>query len=317
MLVRLPEGLSLLNLEEFLSALVDDESEDMTLSAPNGIAYVHPLVICMIAAMCDRCSVVGGVVNIEAGLEDAAQLQKLALFSQIKAELEKSGGRDLTGRVIPLTKIVTNKELGSFVTDFVPLLHATPEVAESIKYVLYELIRNVLEHSGSRFGAYAAAEVSESGTILIGVADSGIGVRKTIQRSHAAADDAQAIGLAFQPGVSGTTRHFGGNETNGGAGLFFMKAMATLARQQMVLVTGNSMMRLEVQSGSSPEVHAALSDDAVTWWESDLAFVGTAVGVNLAMEDSVGFKRLLSEIRDIYRLNVSASRKSARRAKFS
>lgn len=149
-----------------------------------------------------------------------------------------------------------------------------------MKYVLYELVRNVLEHSGSADGAIVAAQVTKAGRLLVVVADSGIGVRASLARSHYVRDDPSAIELAFRPGVTGTTSRYGGNETNGGAGLFFMKAMATVARHHMVMISGNSFMKLLTQPRTPPPiVHGSLTEDNVCWRELSFSFPGTAVGI--------------------------------------
>src|SRR5699024_1336659 len=77
-------------------------------------------------------------------------LQRMGLFDTmgIEANLPVTE-HDPSGRFIPLTRINNNDDLNRFVTDFVPLLHADPDVADTVKYVLFELIRNVLEHAGA------------------------------------------------------------------------------------------------------------------------------------------------------------------------
>lgn len=221
------------------------------------------------------------------------------------------------GRFIPLTRVSDNSALNAFVTDLVPLLHASPDEAASVKYVLFELIRNVLEHSGSKQGAYAAAQTTKSGRLLIGVADSGIGVRRSISRSHVVTTDRQAIELAFRPGLTGTTSNFGGNETNGGAGLFFMKSMATLARHNMVMVSGNQLMKLRKQPiGKKAVIKGDLADDIVTWRDLEVPFEGTAVGIDITVDETIAFTELLREIREVYHMNVRKSKKEKRKARF-
>src|SRR5205814_597417 len=70
----------------------------------------------------------------------------------------------------------------SFLADMVPLLHASRSEVEPIQYVISELVRNVLEHSGSATGAVLCAQYyAESKRLALGVADAGIGIRASLE----------------------------------------------------------------------------------------------------------------------------------------
>jgi anti-sigma regulatory factor (Ser/Thr protein kinase) len=322
MRIGLPDRAYLADLERFLSLISDDGSPHLTFAPKQGLFSLHPLVLCIIASLADDCVANGGSVSVE-GLvanNSTRYLQRMGLFEHMGVEINLPvAAHDPSGRFIPLTRIVDNTDLTRFVTDFVPLLHATPGEADSVKYVLFELVRNVLEHAGSRErGALAAAQVTKSGRLLIGVADSGIGVRASLSRSHAVHDDQAAIELAFQPGVTGTTAQFGGNETNGGAGLFFMKAMSVLARHHMVMVTGDKLMKLLSQPirRNGPEIKARLTEDRVRWRDLSFVYPGTAVGVDITVKETLAFNDLLKEIREVYHVNVRKSNRERNRARF-
>ncbi|MDJ0321974.1 ATP-binding protein [Pseudarthrobacter sp. PS3-L1] len=302
----------------------EDGSPDLTFAPKQGLFSLHPLVLSMIVSMADHCRFKGGSVKLDGLVLNSSTryLERMGLFKLMEQETGLPVvEHDPAGRFIPLTRITNNQELTKFVTDFVPLLHATPTEADSVKYVLYELIRNVLEHAGAvDRGAIAAAQVTSTGRLLIGVADSGIGVCKSLSRSHPVTDHKSAIELAFQPGVTGTTARFGGNETNGGAGLFFMKAMSTLARHHMVMVTGDQMMKLLTQpkhkNGSTPAIKSKLEDDRVRWREMPFMYSGTAVGVDITVKETLAFSDLLKEIREVYHVNVRKSTRQRNKARF-
>ena len=322
MRVGLPDRAYLADLERFLSMITDDSQANLVFAPKQGLFSLHPLVLCMISALADNCHANGGVVSVE-GLvanNSTRYLQRMGLFKLMNVDTDLPVvEHDPSGRFIPLTRINNNADLTKFVTDFVPLLHATPGEADSVKYVLFELIRNVLEHAGAgERGAIAAAQVTKSGRLLIGVADSGIGVKKSLSRSHSVSDHKEAIELAFQPGVTGTTANFGGNETNGGAGLFFMKAMSTLARHHMVMVTGDRLMKLLTQppSKGAPTINSKLADDRVRWRELPFVFSGTAVGVDITVKETIAFSELLKEIRQVYHVNVRKSKRERAKARF-
>jgi anti-sigma regulatory factor (Ser/Thr protein kinase) len=323
MRVGLPDRSYLADLERFLAMIVDDGATDLTFAPKQGLFSLHPMVLCMIAALADDCRLHGGTVEVEGLIANNSTryLQRMGLFKMMGVETNLPVvEHDPSGRFIPLTRITNNSDLTKFVTDFVPLLHATPGEADSVKYVLFELIRNVLEHAGAGDrGAIAAAQVTKSGRLLIGVADSGIGVRKSLSRSHPVTDHQSAIELAFQPGVTGTTANFGGNETNGGAGLFFMKAMSTLSRHHMVMVTGDRLMKLLTQkapAGGTPSIKSKLADDRVRWRQLPFEYNGTAVGVDITVKETLAFNELLKEIREVYHVNVRKSKRERNKAMF-
>jgi anti-sigma regulatory factor (Ser/Thr protein kinase) len=242
------------------------------------------------------------------------------LFSHIGVDLDISvTEHEPAGRFIPIRNIVNNKELNDFIKDFVPLLHMEPRDADAVKYVLFELVRNVLEHSGSPGGAFVAAQVTQRNRrLLVGVADAGVGIQRTISRSHRVRSDKEAISLALRPGVTGVSPHFGGNETNGGAGLFFLKSMATLAKYHMVVVSGVTMMKLLTQYHREvPLINADVADDRVNWFTLPAArFPGTAVGIDLQIDSPVGFDELLKRIREVYHIDVKKQKKAKYKPRF-
>lgn len=315
----MPEQVGLSSIEQFAGLLATDQMKDLTVVLAGSDPRVHPIALCMLAALADVALASGGQVVVDGVAASAdSSLQRMQFFEGIKrTDLVESAQPEPTGNRIPLRQIRDNKEMKKFATDFIPLLHTTPSAGAAVSYVMWELVRNVIEHAGSSCGAFAAAEIDAAGRILIGVADGGIGVTKSIRRSHSAPDERRAISLAFQPGVSGATSAYGGNETNGGAGLFFMKSMASLAQQHMVMITDSTLMRLEKHSMAEPVVHSSLDQDIVSWFDLSVPFPGTAVGVNLSLEETVAFSELLKEIGKIYHLDVRAGKNAAKKAKFT
>jgi anti-sigma regulatory factor (Ser/Thr protein kinase) len=313
----LPQRLQLSDLPEL--AFRDRDSGAFVIDIPDVSCEFHPMVACMISAISSthaRTSVMAASQEVEPS--DVAALSRMDVLPDT-ARLAKpnSNSGDSTGSYIPVRQITKNREMGDFATDFVPLLHANAEQSNAVKYVLSELIRNVLEHSGSQLGAFAAAEATADGVIRVGVADTGIGIKRSIRRSHSAPDERRAIALALSPGVSGSTPQFGGNEQNGGAGLFFMKAMASLARENMAVISGSTIMTIPPQTADPAVVNPDLDDDTVTWTELEVPFEGTAVGVDFALRDSIAFAELLSELRTIYRGRVRAKKIQAKKARFT
>src|SRR5690606_41829019 len=118
----------------------------------------------------------------------------------------------------------------------------------------------VLEHSGSEAGAIVAAQYyAERHMIRLGICDTGFGIRRTIAPAWPghARTDLEAIKWALVPGVSGTTTHESGTETNAGAGLFIVKCMSFLARNYFLIYSGSGVYKLLKRR---PDVKTALLD---------------------------------------------------------
>ena len=159
----------------------------------------------------------------------------------------KVAAHESAGRYIPLKQIKNSSELSEFLEEMVPMLHLDdmPEQAKYVRYVIYEVVRNVFEHSVSESGAILCAQYFKKGnTLRIGIADTGIGIKESIGYSHPASTDLKAIRLALTPGITGTTKKIGGSYENGGAGLFFTKSIAYINRSFFMMYSGNGFYKL-------------------------------------------------------------------------
>ena len=149
------------------------------------------------------------------------------------------------GRFIPLTHICNSQDLHNFITDMIPLLHAGPHEADPIKFIVSELVRNVIEHSNSPVGAFICAQYfKDKQRVSIGIADTGVGIMKSMTHNHIAESHLDAILLALRPGITGTTKRIGGTEANAGAGLFFTRNIAKALQNYFVIYSGTGMYKL-------------------------------------------------------------------------
>lgn len=224
------------------------------------------------------------------------------------------------GRFIPLTQIRTSAELTSFITEMIPLLHLEAEQAKTLGYIVSELVRNVIEHSESSDGAILCAQYyKKSNSIRIGIADTGVGIKTTITRSHRAATDLDAIRLALMPGITGTTQREGGTAQNAGAGLFFIKSIANVNRDFFVVYSGNGFYKLLKKTASrNLRLHADPFADRHTTDGAMPSWRGTVVGVDITLDQTEGFSRLLDAIRETYGSAVRDRRKERyKRPRFS
>ncbi|MFH1440052.1 MAG: ATP-binding protein [Candidatus Woesearchaeota archaeon] len=320
MKIHLPNSAYLGNIDSFLRAFNSYQSNRLEITANKKWISVHPVVLSMAAAL--GLTVKASDIHCEK-LEAASKhyLERMGLFRILKI---KSGIKvrehEPAGRFIPLTRITNSKELTKLITEIIPLLHLEPKQVEPIKYIISELVRNVLEHSQSTYGAIVSAQYyKKSNTIRIGIADTGIGIKKAINISHHAQTDEEAIKLALTPGITGTTRKEGGSEFNAGAGLFFIRSIAKVNRDFFMIYSGNTMYKLlkskpnkaQIKLNANPfkDKHS-INDDFPLW-------NGTIVGIDISLEATNEFSVLLDLIRETFIESVRERKKEKyRRARF-
>jgi anti-sigma regulatory factor (Ser/Thr protein kinase) len=198
----------------------------------------------------------------------------------------------------------------------IPLLHLEPEPAKTIGYIVSELARNVIEHASAKNGALLCAQYyKKSNAIRIGIADTGVGIKATINQSYSAKTDLAAIKLALQPGITGTTKREGGTEQNAGAGLFFIKSIASVNRDFFVIYSGSGLYKLLKKLTSAKiRLHADPSRDRHSEDGNLPRWQGTIVGMDISLDQTEAFSRLLDAIRTAYASAVK-ERKQARHKK--
>ncbi len=309
MKIHFPNSAFIGNIDPYLRGIDFTNREKLEITANDKWISVHPIVLSITAALglpikpqeidCKRLTATSTHYLERMGLFDF-----LGIESGMKIEKHESAGR-----FIPLTKINNSSELTEFIKDMIPLLHLDPLQADSIKYVVSELVRNVLEHSQSKIGAIISAQYyKKSNKIRIGIVDTGVGIKQTIGESHYAESDLQAIRLALIPGITGTTKKEGGTELNAGAGLFFIKSIAKVNHDFFMIYSGEAMYKLLIKH--SGKLFADPLKDRHSIKEDYPYFNGTAVGVDISLDSNKEFSELLSLIRGIYSKTVRERKKS-------
>lgn len=312
MKIYLPNSAFLGNIDPFLRSFDPTKPEELKITSNNKWVSVHPMVIAMVAALGKNVSPQKINFNLEA--RSKHYFERMGLFKLLRI---KSGinitEHDPSGRFIPLTIVKNSEQLEKFLTEMIPLLHLVdnPKQAEPIRYIVSELVRNVIEHSQSKEGAIVCAQYySKSNTIRIGIVDGGVGIKNTITKSHLAADDFEAIKLALMPGITGTTKKEGGTEQNAGAGLFFIKSIAHVNRDFFLIYSGTAMFKLlkrsldqKISLESNPINDRHSKEKGLPYWN------GTVVGVDIALDDTQEFSVLLDLIRQVYATSIRERRK--------
>lgn len=322
MKIHLPNSAHLQNLQGFLSRWWADDPTRLEFSMHERWVSVHPAVLSMTACAAAMVRHENGSVEGKPEAHPAlAYLIRMGLFEFLGIDPQKSiQPHEAAGRFIPLTQIRTSDELSAAITNLVPLLHAEPQAQDSIRYVFSELARNALEHSRSPVGAFLCAQYyKQTNRISIGIADAGIGIKHSIRKSHPANSAEDAIALALQPGITGTTARVGGTASNAGAGLFFVKSIAALSRNFFVVYSEDTMFKLLKGSQSKPVILRAdprrdnhRFDHGLPPWK------GTVVGIDIRMAAGQQFTNFLAAIRQAYAGDTKRQRKEYyKRIRFS
>jgi len=316
MKVFLPNSANLQNITALLSSLDLSQPEALEFSMHPRWVAVHPVVLSMAACLASKVRAEGGLVTGTAThVRTLPYLIRMGLFKYLGIDPGMTiNEHEESGRFIPITQIRNTAELRQAIVNLVPLLHAPAAVADPIKYVFSEMVRNALEHSNSPVGAFVCAQYySESKRI----ADAGIGIFQAMRQHHRVTSSKTALRLALQPGITGTTSRIGGNEFNAGAGLFFTKSIATLSRNRFVLYSGDSMFRLmKTRMRYQPILYADPARDPHSFVDAG-NWSGTVVGIDLNIEQGVEFSELLNEIRKAYFIDVKAKKDYSARIRFA
>lgn len=315
MKLHLPNSAFLGNIDPFLHSFDPKDPQNLHITSNQKWISVHPMVLCMVAAL-------GLTVAPQHIIFDSLEarskhyLVRMGLFDILGLASDISvQEHEPAGRFVPITQIKNSDQLSQFITDMIPLLHLEPEQAHTICYIVSELVRNVIEHANSKQGALICAQYYEkSHSIRIGIADTGLGIKHTINKSHIAPSDLDAIQMALTPGITGTTKREGGTEQNAGAGLFFIKSIACVNRDFFVLYSGNGFYKLLKRTGKKKlTLHANPSKDRHSIGSTDNPFPywqGTLVGIDINLDQTQEFSLLLDAIRKTYTSAVRERKKA-------
>jgi anti-sigma regulatory factor (Ser/Thr protein kinase) len=313
--IHIPNSAFLGNINHFLSGFDPNEPDRLDITAHEKWFWVHPAVLCMIAAL-------GKPINpqkitCEITAKTGVYLERMGLYTFLGiASGLKVEEHEAAGRFIPLTQIKTSDDLTRFLTDLVPLLHLDPVHVEPIQYTMSELVRNVLEHSNSPEGAIVCAQYfKKTNTIRIGIVDRGIGILRSIHDAYPVNTDVEAIQLALTPGVTGTTRKIGGTEQNAGAGLFFIKTIAYVNRDPFLIYSGEAMYKLLKRKGNKISLRANPLDDRHSKETNLPHWQGVVAGIDLALDTTKEFTNLLRIIKEFYFQAVKEKKKEKYRLK--
>ncbi|HHA2808729.1 TPA: DUF4325 domain-containing protein [Stenotrophomonas maltophilia] len=144
------------------------------------------------------------------------------------------------------------------------------EYQQTLRYVLSELMYNVLEHGrsdffyrGHRYPMPAVVQFTwyeKMNELHFVVADTGVGIKKHLSQAYQGlGTDEEAIRLAVQPEVSGT---FGSHDpysdrNNAGMGLYLSSNIAKKLRGDMYIGSGNGLVHISPLDTTSKELKSS------------------------------------------------------------
>ena len=120
----------------------------------------------------------------------------------------------------------------------------------TLRYVLVELLRNVVQHSHAPLGGLVEADLwnEERGRpmLQLAVADAGIGIPASLRGLHPNLSDPEAaLEKSLWPHISGTFEEgLTGTQQNAGMGLFFIAEMAKLTGGTLLIATRGATLLL-------------------------------------------------------------------------
>ncbi|MEN7981884.1 MAG: ATP-binding protein [Nanoarchaeota archaeon] len=318
MKIHLPAGAWIGNINSFLKSLDTNNEDELIITSHEKWVSLHPFVLCIIVALGLKLKNKKNLHFNKMEAKSKHYLERMGVFKLLNLNSEMSINKhEESGRFIPIQLIKNSNQLENFIRDMIPLLHK-PDKLKSIEYVISELVRNVLEHSYSKEGAIICAQYyPKCNKIRIGVVDIGIGIKKSLN-NYNPKTNLEALSLALQPGITGTTKKIGGSEQNAGAGLFFIKSLIKLSRNYFLIYSGDSMYKLlktpkkqTIKFISDPlKDHYSVEENLPNW-------NGTIVAIDLCLNENIDFNNFLDKIKAVYsKTRKELNKKRYKRPKF-
>lgn len=200
-----------------------------------------------------------------------------------------SANRGEPGRTAKLRRLTAFGEIEDAASEISRLLVQDEDERATrltLKYVVLELLRNVIQHSHDRHGGVVAAQRmdhEDRRSLQVAVADAGVGIYEAMVEKHPnLGNHGEALEKALWPHFSGTFEEgLSGSKQNAGLGLFFISEMAKLTGGRLLLATHGASLLLtaDPDAGDNHEMRFLKPDG--------LGYPGTLVAFELPI-DSVG-----------------------------
>lgn len=257
--------------------------------------HVEPLALSMIAAWGAWCRRRGYSIRVENLGKHAAYAARMRLFQHLEVEFDPGLiEREEAGRFLPITQVRSRTDVTGVIANISAMLHLEqdPESLAAVQYSISELLRNVLEHSGSEDGAFVSAHrytQTDPHRVTIAVADCGRGITSHLSQKfpEVGTDDTAALGLAMQPGITGALPGIYGTSENAGAGLFITRCIAKGTGGYFLLSSGDAGYRLRRARSDEEMIELCLDpydDNRHDRWSFPSSWLGTIASVEICTE---------------------------------
>ena len=269
--------------------------------------HIEPIGLTMIAAWgawCKRQGFSLKASNISRRTDYAARMK---LFDQLGIPYERQiVEHEEIGRFMPLRNVKSQEDIRSVIADVSALLHLHefPDTLAAVQYCLSELLRNVLEHSGSPDGGFVCAH-NFSGLgphrVTLAIADCGVGIARHLGRAYPSVLDnhEQALRYAMTPGITGVAPGVYGTPDNAGAGLFITRSIAKGTGGYFEIISGNAAYRLRREKlDGSLSLFADPFLERSDVWSLPHQWIGTVVSVEIGTEAINDFEHYFGWIRE-------------------
>ena len=203
-----------------------------------------------------------------------------------------------TGRTAKLRRITAFAEIEAAASEVSALLVRSEEDKDTrltMKYVIVELLRNVIQHSNDRLGGVVAAQRMDNmdgQSLQVAVADTGVGIFDAMIEKHSKLrDNREALEKALWPRISGTfVEGLSGSQQNAGLGLFFISEMAKLTGGRLLLASRDAALLLtaDPEAGDNHDLRFLKPDG--------LGYPGTLVAFELPVESVGSYDDLIETI---------------------
>jgi len=292
----------------FLNSPFSDTNTPAQLVMHPRWAFMDPIAMAMAAAWGGWCQRNGCTMQAEnVGGPSQKYAIRMGLFEHLKVSHEPLvQEHEEAGKFIPLTQVRTGADLAAVIGNVSALLHLDkePHALAAVQYCISELIRNVLEHSGSMEGAYICAQryTKDPPHVSIAVADCGFGIASSLSYSYPQAedDDRVALQLSMQLGITGVIKSgmYSSATDNAGAGLFFTRAIAKATGGYFALISGDGAFRIKrLRKGERPLVYQdAFDDPRHNFWTLGWRWPGTVAAAEVLTQNVPNFPTFFRSI---------------------
>jgi hypothetical protein len=271
-------------------------------------SHVDPFALSTIAAWGGWCKRQGLDIEIENLGKHANYAARMRLFQHLSVDYNPLViEHEEAGRFLPLTQVQNYEQLTAVIASISALLHleAEPDALAAVQYCVSELLRNVLEHSGSPEGAFICAHRytgRDPRRVAIAVADCGQGVAAHLGNTYPEAlENARiALGLAMRPGITGARRGLYGTPENAGAGLFITRSIAKGTGGYFLFQSGEAAYRLRRTLNPEDQIDLyfeALDEPRHDLWTPIPNWLGTTVAVEIRTDNIEDFQEFFGWIR--------------------